>query len=172
LTTETLQVQKPNSHIQGLRAVAVLEIAKGVAAVAFGIWLLSFRDKDIGDMMANLLDRMHIDPAHEFAIRLVSMADKITPEKVEIAALIAVLYAIVRFTEGYGLWNARAWAEYFALISGAAYLPWETWEFLRKPNWFHATLIVINIIVILYIAYVRFQVHREEPRRAPPLSAS
>jgi uncharacterized membrane protein (DUF2068 family) len=151
--------------------VAVLEIAKGLGAVIFGVWLLSFRQKDIGDMMANLLDRLHIDPAHEFAIKLVSMADRITPEKVEIAALIAILYALIRFTEGYGLWNARTWAEYFALISGAAYLPWEVWEFLRRPNWFHATLIVINVMVVLYIVYVRFQVHREYSHRAPSLSA-
>ncbi len=141
--------------------MAILEIAKGIGAVVFGIWLITFRDHDIGDMMANLLDRMHVDPAHTFAIRLVSLADKITPEKVEMAAAIAILYALIRFTEGYGLWNARTWAEWFALISGAAYLPWEVFEFLRKPNWFHATLIAINVIVVLYIAYVRIAIHRE-----------
>ncbi len=172
LNTETLQQHKPKSHIQGLRAVAVLEIAKGVGAVLFGIWLLSFRDKDIGDMMANLLDRMHVDPAHEFAVKLVSVADKITPEKVVIAAIIAFLYAIVRFTEGYGLWNARTWAEWFALLSGAAYLPWELWEFLRRPNWFHATLILINVMVVLYIAYVRVQVHHEHTSAPPSLNPS
>jgi len=139
----------------------VLEIAKGVGAIVFGVWLLSFREHDIGDMMANLLDRMHVDPAHAFAIKLVSLADKITPEKVEMAAAIAFVYALIRFTEGYGLWNARTWAEWFALISGAAYLPWEIFEFLRRPNWFHATLILINVAVVLYIAYVRIAVHRE-----------
>ena len=161
MNTEIAQGTQPRSHLQGLRAVAVLEIAKGVAAIIFSIWLLTFREKDLGDMMANLLDRLHIDPAHDFAVKLVSMADRITPQKVEIAAAIAVLYALIRFTEGYGLWNARTWAEYFALISGAAYLPWEVWEFLRRPNWFHATLILINIAVVLYIAYVRLAVHRE-----------
>lgn len=143
----------------------MLEIAKGIVAVAFGGWLISFREHDIGDMMANLLDRMHVDPAHEIAIKLVSLADKITPEKVEIAALIAFIYGLVRFTEGYGLWNARTWAEYFALISGAAYLPWELWEFIRHPNWFHGTIILINVFVVLYIAYVRVEVHHEGQRK-------
>lgn len=172
LNTESLQYHKPKSHIQGLRAVAVLEIAKGLGAVLFGIWLLSFREKDIGDLIANLLDRLHVDPAHEFAIKLVSMADRITPEKVIMAALIAFAYAVIRFTEGYGLWNARTWAEYFALVSGAAYLPWELWEFLRRPNWFHASLIVINVAVVLYIAYVRVQVHHEHTHPSPPLNVS
>ncbi len=147
-------------------------MAKGVGAILFGIWLLSFRDKDIGDMMANLLDRLHVDPAHEIAVKLVSLADKITPEKVIIAALLAFAYAVIRFIEGYGLWHARAWAEYFALISGAAYLPWELWEFLRRPNWFHATLIAINVIVVLYIAYVRVQVHHEHTHHPPPVNVS
>ena len=43
----------------------------GVVAIMFSIWLLTFREKDLGDMMANLLDRLHIDPAHDFAVKLV-----------------------------------------------------------------------------------------------------
>lgn len=166
MKSEILPNQKQSSHIQGLRTVAALEIAKGLGAILLGIWLLSFRHTDIGDMMANLLDRLHVDPAHDFAVKLISMADRITPQKVEIAALLAIVYALVRFTEGYGLWNARTWAEYFAMISGAAYLPWEVWEFLRRPNWFHATLIVINVGVVLYIAYVRLAIHQERARHS------
>jgi uncharacterized membrane protein (DUF2068 family) len=162
---------KQKSHLQGLRTVAVLEIAKGLGAIAFGIWMLTFKEKDLGDMMANLLDRLHVDPAHEFAIKLISMADKITPEKVELAALIAFIYAIVRFTEGYGLWNARTWAEYFALISGAAYLPFEFWSLIRHPSWLHVVVILINVGVVLYIAYVRVAIHREKIH-APPVNAS
>lgn len=172
MNNEPLHDHKPRSHRQGLRAVAVLEMAKGLGAVLFGVWLLSFRQKDIGDLMANLLDRLHVDPAHEFAVKLVSLADKITPEKVLVAALLAFAYAIIRVIEGYGLWHARAWAEWFALVSGAAYLPWELWGFLRRPNWFHATLIVINVIVVLYIAYVRVQVHHEHTHATPPLNVS
>ncbi len=164
MKTETLQESKPKSHLQGLRTVATIEIAKGVLAVFFSVWVLSFREKDLGDMMANLLDRLHVDPAHNFAIKLVSMADHITPQKIEIVALIASLYALIRFVEGYGLWNARTWAEYFAIISGALYLPWELWEFVRRPNWFHAVLILINVAVVGYVAYVRFAVHRERKR--------
>jgi uncharacterized membrane protein (DUF2068 family) len=161
LNTETSKDIKRSTHLQGLRAVAVVEIAKGMLAIAFAVWLIMYRERDIGNMMANLLDRLHIDPAHEFAIKLVSLADRITPEKLGIAAAIAVLYALVRFTEGYGLWYAKTWAEYFALISGAAYLPWEIYEFLRRPNWFHAAIIVINVFVVLYIAYVRVAMHSE-----------
>lgn len=164
LKTETLQDSKPKSHLQGLRTVAVVEIAKGVGAVLFSIGLLSFRHKDIGDMIANFLDMLHVDPAHEFAVKLVRMADRVTPEKIEIVAAVALVYALIRFVEGYGLWNARTWAEYFALISGAAYLPWEFWAYWRHPSWIHAVIILINIAVVLYIAYVRFAVHREHVR--------
>ncbi len=164
LKTDSLQDSKPKSHLQGLRTVALVEISKGVLAVLFSIGLLSFRHKDIGDMIANFLDILHIDPAHEFAVKLVRMADRITPEKIEIVAAVALIYALIRFVEGYGLWNARTWAEYFAMISGAVYLPWEVWAFLRRPSWMHAVIILINVAVVLYIAYVRFAVHREHVR--------
>jgi uncharacterized membrane protein (DUF2068 family) len=164
LSTFSSQTTKPNSHLQGLRTVATVEILKGLVAVAFAIFLLFFRDRDIGEMIANLLDILHVNPAHDYAEKLVRMGDRITPEKIEIVALIVFLYAIVRFVEGYGLWYAKTWAEYFAIISGAAYLPFEGLAFYHHPNWFHAVIILINVCVVLYVAYVRVAVHRERAR--------
>jgi uncharacterized membrane protein (DUF2068 family) len=170
LSTSSLQITKPKSHLQGLRAVALVEVLKGLLAIAFGIFLLFFREHDIGEMIANLLDILHVNPAHDYAERLVRMGDRITPEKIEIVALLVFLYAIVRWVEGYGLWYAKTWAEYFAMISGAAYLPFEGIAFYHHPSWFHAVIILINVCVVLYIGYVRVAVHREHVRdhAAPP----
>ena len=70
---------------------------------------------------------LHVNPdRHHSAQVFLNLADNITDRKLWAMAGGAAAYSIVRFVEAYGLWRARAWAEWFALISGALYVPFET----------------------------------------------
>ena len=40
----------------------------------------------------------------------------------------ALTYSAIRFTEAYGLWRERRWAEWLSAVSGAIYLPFEIYE--------------------------------------------
>ena len=67
---------------------------------------------------------------------------------------LAIAYAVLRFLEVYGLWKQRAWAEWLAIISGCVYIPVEVYKLVRHPSEFHWALLGINIVVVLYIAWV------------------
>jgi uncharacterized membrane protein (DUF2068 family) len=60
--------------------------------------------------------------------------------------------AVVRFAEAYGLWQARPWAEWFAVISAAIYLPWEVYRFYREPRVAGAVLFLVNLLIVAYLA--------------------
>jgi uncharacterized membrane protein (DUF2068 family) len=65
--------------------------------------------------------------------------------------------------EAYGLWNARAWAEWIALISGAIYLPFEIYKVIHRQNLFHISVLLINVAIVLYMVYelkTRESLHR------------
>jgi uncharacterized membrane protein (DUF2068 family) len=55
--------------------------------------------------------------------------------------------------EAYGLWNARAWAEWIALISGTIYLPFEIYKVIYRQNLFHISVLLINLAIVLYMVY-------------------
>ena len=80
----------------------------------------------------------------------------------------AGLYSIIRFIEGYGLWRARIWAEWMALISGAIYLPFEIQAIIHKPTWLHWTFLITNLLILAYIAWVRFGEKRVNAHRLRP----
>jgi uncharacterized membrane protein (DUF2068 family) len=44
-----------------------------------------------------------------------------------------------------------------ALISGAIYLPFEIYELARRPDWIRLLIFVVNLAVVLYMAYLRIQ---------------
>ena len=57
---------------------------------------------------------------------------EVTNTRLWLMAGFAALYATVRFTEAYGLWHGRRWAEWFAALSGAVYVPVELYELLAR----------------------------------------
>ena len=69
--------------------------------------------------------------------------------------------SIVRFVEAYGLWHYRIWAEWFALLSGCLYLPWEIYKVAQKPTWIHWVVLAFNVVIVLYMLYVRLRYPRD-----------
>src|SRR5580658_6444688 len=133
-----------------LRMVASLELAKGmiVLLAALGVLLL-IRREDPWDIADSLLKLLHISPDHHFAQVFLDWADSLTEAKIWTVAAAAVSYSVLRFVEAYGLWYARAWAEWIALISGALYLPFEIYKLINRPSLFHVGVFVINVAVVL-----------------------
>ena len=66
--------------------------------------------------------------------------------------------------EAYGLWYALPWAEWMAIVSGTIYIPFEFDDLLRRPTPFRALIIVVNLLIVLYMARLRVEARRK--RRA------
>jgi uncharacterized membrane protein (DUF2068 family) len=140
----------------GLRAVATFEAAKGLLVLLVGLGLFDLLHRDMEETAENLLLRLHINPDRHLARAFLEAASKLTDSRLWELAAAAVAYSAVRFTEAWGLWNRRAWAQWFALLSGALYLPWEVLKLVQRINWLHAGVVVGNVIVVLYIGCLRF----------------
>jgi uncharacterized membrane protein (DUF2068 family) len=67
---------------------------------------------------------------------------------------VAITYAILRFVEAYGLWYAKTWAEWIALISGSLYVPFEIYKLIHRASLFHISVLVINLVIVSYMAYL------------------
>ncbi len=157
----------PNPHRrqrQVLRAVASFEFFKGVFVVVMGVCALALVHKDTWLIAESLLALLHISTDHRFAQSFLDFADSITDARLWAAARIAFAYAALRFTEGYGLWKGRTWAEWVACISGTLLLPLEVRELFRGITFFRCALLVGNVAIVLFMVYIILANRRE--RRA------
>lgn len=143
------------NQLKVLRAVASLELAKGlvVLAAACAVIYLVQRE-DVGDIAFAFLRMLHISPDHHFARVFLEWADRMTDARISVIAGFAGIYCTLRFIEAYGLWKARTWAEWIALISGTLYLPIELFEVYRRVNLFHVTVLIVNLAIVLYMLYL------------------
>jgi uncharacterized membrane protein (DUF2068 family) len=158
LTAQSEIAQGPPQHlgqIRVLRSVAAFELAKGLVVLfaAVGIALL-IQKEDPWDLADDLLQLLHISPDHHFAHVFLNWADTLTAAKLWAVAGAAIAYSVLRFAEAYGLWQAKAWAAWIALVSGALYLPFEIYGLARRVSLFHIVLLTVNLAIVLYMAYL------------------
>ena len=145
------------SRRAGLRTIATFEAAKGLLVLLAGFGVLSLLHKDAGEVAEHLVERLHLNPAHHLPGIFIQATSKLTDARLWALAAGAAVYSCVRFVEAYGLWNMRVWAEWFALLSGGIYLPWEIIELIEKPSRLHWGLFLSNLVIVLYMLYIRLR---------------
>lgn len=142
----------------GLRGVALFEAGKGLMGLAVGAWLVSLRHKDLADVTAHLLRflhrTLHLSPDGHIARSIMHGASHVNHRNVHMLALLAFLYAIIRFTEGTGLWLEREWAEWFAVISGSLYTVPLTIELIKHPNLYTWGGFIVNGLIVAYMVWL------------------
>jgi len=155
------------SSAAGLRAVAVYEALKGVIVLALATGLLALLHKDVESFAENLLVHLHINLDRRIAQVVLNAASKMTDTRLWGLAIGAMAYSAVRFTEAWGLWHRRVWAEWFALLSGALYLPLEIVKLTEHRNAVHAAVFLGNLALVLYMLYIRVEACRDREYDEP-----
>ena len=162
LLVEHAKAAEQHRRMAALRAVASLELAKGLVVLLLGFGAVSLVHKDAWDVAETLLHFLRVNPDHHhYAQVFLDLADNVTDRKLWALAAGAAAYSVVRFVEAYGLWRARTWAEWFALISGAIYVPFEAYELARRSTPIHLAVLLINLAIVFYMLYLRLAARAE-----------
>jgi len=131
-----------------IRAVALLEAAKGMLVVLSGCGALSLIHRDTQQIAEQLVAHLHLNPAKHYPQIFIDAASHLTDGRLWMLAIFAAIYGMVRFIEAYGLWRGLRWAEWFAAVSGVIYIPFEIYELLHKVNWLAFGALAINLLVV------------------------
>lgn len=145
------------AHIKGVRTVATIEFTKGMIVVAAGLGAFSMRHKDIWGIAESFLEFFHVNPYRHYVGVFIDLVSRLSDIHLWKIALVASIYVILRFIEAYGLWYVRPWAEWLAIGSGGIYIPFEAVDFIHRPNWFRLVVIMVNVAIVLYMAWLRLE---------------
>jgi uncharacterized membrane protein (DUF2068 family) len=154
------------THNKGLRAIAVFEALKGAGGLTIGILALGFVDRDNEVFAEQILRHLHIDPTWRYAQWFVKLVAEASDSQIMVVAGFFAIYAAVRFTEAYGLWRARRWAEWFAALSGAVYIPVEIYELAHRASWLKFGMLIVNLAVVAYMLWLLTEARRLQARQA------
>lgn len=143
------------SIVRGERTVAAFEALKGALVLIAGFGLLSLVHRDLQATAEQLVRHLHLNPARHYPQVFIEAAARINDAGLRLMAALAILYAVVRFIEAYGLWTMKGWAEWFAIISGSVYLPVELYEIFQHATWTRAVVFLVNAFIVVYLVSVR-----------------
>jgi uncharacterized membrane protein (DUF2068 family) len=158
--------ERPHRPLIALRSIAFFEAVKGALVLAAACGLLSLRHTDLHAATDAFLLRHGINPERHYMRLFIEGVARATNHHVGEIVLIGLAYAVIRFIEAFGLWREKHWAEWFAVISAGIYLPLMLTHFGRHPSLFNAGVILVNMLIILYLATLLGQQREERARMA------
>lgn len=167
MTTQTAANKSTRSSTQALRAIAIFEAVKGLAALAAGLGLLSLLHHDLHHLAFALIGHFGLNPHGHLSALLLGGADQLQHTDVNVYGLAALLlaYITLRMAEAYGIWHERVWGEWLAALSGAIYLPFELAHWIQHPNGINAGVLLFNLLMVAFLVHRRWRVHVQNKQK-------
>jgi uncharacterized membrane protein (DUF2068 family) len=131
-----------------VKAVALLEGLKGLIVITAGLDAFSLIHKNVQLFAEHLVAYLHLNPAKGFPRIFIDYSAHLNSSRLAALSALAIMYATGRLIESYGLWNNRAWAEWFAIVSAGIYIPFELYEMMAGTRDLAVVALVVNVGVV------------------------
>jgi uncharacterized membrane protein (DUF2068 family) len=144
---------KPSTHKhpRGLMVIAAFKLFKGLALLAVGIAAHTLARQDLTRQAQHWVDLFRIDPHNHYLHLLLEKLSNVDARKLHELSVGTFVYSAIFLTEGMGLAFRKRWAEYLTIISTAAFIPLEIYEFAKHASILKFLLLLVNIAVVVYL---------------------
>ena len=129
---------------------------------AYGLWRYRYSRYSIEQVfdrelpiIRSLFRQLGFNIDHSKVVSLLQHALALSNGSLTLLAAGAAAYAVIEITEGTGLWLAKRWGEYFAMIATSLGLPLEIYDLTRKVSAIALVLFAINLALVLYLVITK-----------------
>jgi uncharacterized membrane protein (DUF2068 family) len=147
-----------------LRLFAIERFVRGIAAGVAAGFLWNYRhshasierqfDREV-PIIRGLFRQLGYNIDNSKLVGLLHHALTLSTKTLTVLAIGLGLYAIIELTEAVGLWLARRWGEYFAMVATSLGLPFEIYELAKKVSVTTLLLFGINLALVLYLVITK-----------------
>ncbi len=137
----------------GLRVIAVYKFCKAVLLLVFSLGVLQLLQPSVlarvqrwVDALASMADRRALQ-------HILGVITGSSPQRLELVAVGALLYATLFTVEGVGLWLGKRWAAYLTVIATALLVPVEVYALARHVSAARVATLLVNLAVVAYLIH-------------------
>jgi uncharacterized membrane protein (DUF2068 family) len=153
-----------------LQLIAGFKVLKATLLVAAGIAAIGLLNpgtaKTVTRWATELSADRHYHVLDMFLVHLVTVDER----TLRLLSVGSFLYAALFYTEGFGLFFDKRWAEYLTIITTAGLIPFEIFELHRHVTAIKIEVLVVNIAIVAYLVW-RVGAKLEEVDAEPPARA-
>src|SRR5437763_8106072 len=165
------RILRERVRVRYLKLIALFKLGKGFLLLAFSLSVLVLNSRPAwADAVSDWIDDealvVHGKAAHFVLTRL---QEVLAGGALTAAAVVALIYSAVLFTEGIGVYMQKRWAEFLMVFATAALIPLEVRHLCFRPSIGAAIILIVNCFIVwfLYRVLRREPAHRSVPARAP-----
>jgi uncharacterized membrane protein (DUF2068 family) len=136
--------------------------ALAVGALAFFVWRFEYSRETVEQaynrerpVLRTLFHQLGYNIDNSKLVGLVNRALTLSPATIKLVASGLAAYAVIEIVEGTGLWVAKRWGEYFAMVATSVGLPFEVYDLVHKVSTIGAILFAINLVLVLYLVITK-----------------
>ena len=137
-------------HDRGLLAIGLLKLFEAIFFFLVGVGAIHFLHRDLGEAATRLAERLKFDLDGRMMTWVMDHLDDITAHRLKQIGVATFLYAGLRIAEGVGLVMEKVWAEHLTVGVTTAFLPWELYEIVRRPDWIRVCLLLVVLAYLLW----------------------
>jgi uncharacterized membrane protein (DUF2068 family) len=133
-----------------------------IGVAAYGVWRFKYDRAGIQRAYNNALPAIRalyrdlgFDVNHSKLLGLIQHAFTLDPHVLTYLAIGLAVYALIELVESIGLWLAKRWGEYFAMVATSIFLPYEVYELTLKITWLRVAAFSINLLLVIYLVWTR-----------------
>lgn len=141
-------------HQRALVLIGALKLVKAAFFIALAFGLLRMLHHDVYLYALHVVEALRFDPDRLVINKLLQEVSIVNDHRLRELSAFTFGYAALDVIEGTGLILEKRWAEYVTLVITAAFLPIEMVKFAHHPNIWTFLLTFVNLIVVLYLAWV------------------
>jgi uncharacterized membrane protein (DUF2068 family) len=147
-----------------LRVFAVDRYLRAVAAGALAVlvWRLGYSRPSIEQafdrevpILRELFQQFGYNIERSRLVGLIHEALALSPTTIKVLTIVLAGYAVIEVFEGTGLWLARRWGEYFAMVATCLGVPYEIYDLVSRVTVTRVVLFVINLVLIFYLVVTK-----------------
>lgn len=135
----------------GVRVIIVWKAIKGCLLTLLGVAAILLRHSDLHELATEVVEWLGLDPASPRLAHLLDRLTSMTPSRITLVGIGALVVAGVMFVESWGLHRRRRWAEWLTVIMTGALIPLEIYHLASHPSLGKVLTLIANVAIVIYL---------------------
>jgi uncharacterized membrane protein (DUF2068 family) len=149
--------------------IIAFKFFKAALLLSLAVGVFRLKDRNLPDFFLATLHWAHLDVKTAFVTHTVERLQRVTPEGLKWIARGSMLSGLLHLTEAIVLCLRQPWGGWLAIIQSSLFVPIEVYELSKKFSYGMLSMMIINIIVVVYLYRNRrlFSHHGAAPSAQP-----
>jgi uncharacterized membrane protein (DUF2068 family) len=152
-------------HSPFLRFIISYKTVMGFTELVIAVSFFNLFGRNIEEALTGFVQSLHFDTDNRFIGYVIKQAATIGNDTLIGITIILFIFGVMNLVEAWGLHKRQLWGEWLTVVATSLLIPFEIYEVYLGVTAFKVFILVMNIIIVYYLAKHKELFKKKEHRR-------